>query len=446
MKIINIKRKKGKFRVYNFETKKVNNYFANNILVHNCFAYMQKSNNPSFSGKLHTLNADNMISTLRGKPKGSRKQFYEHFYKKRFVLHWGGLADPFCNFEKANDVGYKIIKALAEDAYPTLFSFKGSAVFRPKFVKLFEKYADKKSFGFQVSIIAPRDDVSREIEVGVPVTSKRIKAIKMLSDMGYYTVLRLRPFIIGVSDDGLDELLHKCKDAGIKAISTEFIALDMRSNTMLMKRYKRIGELMGVGKKNVMKYFKDLSPSERGGYLRLNRLVKERFVKQMYTFCLKNDILFACSDPDFKELNMSGSCCGLPDDYKENREMQNWTKNQLTYHLKEARRLYHQDEIIYDFRFDNVFNPDKDTYLRSVDLGQDHVGVIGMRASERNSATYLRAARTVWNNLKSPGNPRNYFHGKIMPTKADSTGNLVYVYVPSDYEDRWKEEGIDLTK
>jgi len=33
-----------------------------------------------------------------------------------------------------------------------------------------------------------------------------------------------------------------------------------------------------------------------------------------------------------------------------------------------------------------------------------------------------------------------------MPTKADSTGNLVYVYVPSDYEKRWKEEGIDLTK
>jgi len=413
-----------------------------------CFAYMQKSNNPTFSGKLHTVNVDNIVSTIHGKPKGSRKHFYKHFIEKRFVFHWGGLADPFCNFEKANHVGYKIIQALAEESYPTLFSFKGSAIFKPNFVKLFEKYAKQKNFAFQVSIIAPSDEISREIEIGVPVTSKRIRAIKMLSDMGYYTILRLRPFIIGVTDEGLDDLLYKCKEAGIKAISTEFVAIDMRGTEALVKRYRWIGELMGIGQKekDVKDYFRALSPNERGGYLRLNRLVKERFVKQIYKFCLKNDVLFACSDPDYKELNMTGSCCGLPHNFKDNREMQNWTKNQLTFHMKEARQLYHREGKIYKFRFDKVFKPEVDTYLKSIEFGGDHLRIVGMPHSESSTFTYLRGARDTWNNLRSPANPRNYFHGKVMPIRVDTVGNLIYVYTPSEYEDRWKEEGIDLTK
>jgi len=455
VKIKRITKMKGNTDVYNLQVEKPNeNFFANKILVHNCslgccycFSYMQKTNNPSFSGKLHAVNSEQLLNAIRGEPKSPRaKSFYKHFYKKRFVLHWGGLADAFCNFERANHNSYEIIKGLAKESYPTLFSFKGSSIFTKRFRRLFGKYAHQKNFAFQISIVAPSDEMSRKIEIGVPVTSTRIKAIKMLSEMGYYTILRLRPFIIGITDDGLDELLHKCKDAGIKAISTEFLALDARSNVSLMKRYKWIGELIGIGSDKVMEYFKKLSPSERGGYMRLNRLVKEKYVKQMYKFCTENNILFACSDPDYKELNMTGSCCGLPFKYKPNKELQNWTTNQLTFHLKEARKLYHTEGKIQVFRFDNVYKPNKDTYLQSLRFGQDHITVVGKTASERQNVTYFNIARQVWNNLRSPANPRNYLHGKIMPTRVDESGNFVYAYNPSDYEDRWKKEGIDLTK
>jgi len=433
-----------KKNVYNFECKPNNNYFANGILVHNCFAYMFKTNNASFSEKLHAVNADDMIQTLRKEPRTARqKSLFKHFYEKKFLLHWGGLADPFCNFEKSNNVGYRIIKELAVQNYPTLFSFKGSGIFRPKFRKLFEKYAPQKNFAFQVSIVTGDDKMGRDIEVGVPVPSVRLKAIKMLSDMGYYTVLRLRPFIIGITDIGLGDLLDKALEAGIQAISMEFFALDQRSNEALLKRYNWIAKLIGT--KDILKYFKTLSPSERGGYMRLNRLVKERFVKQVYKFCVDNDLVYACSDPDFKELNMSGSCCGMPDTYKDNPELQNWTKNQLTYHLKEARKRYHKKGTITRFHFNEVFNFKEDTYLTSVQLGQDHIGVSDKTASERRHATYSVFARNNWNNLRSPGNPRNYFHGKLMPINIDEQGNLVYKYVPSEYEERWKEEGIDLT-
>lgn len=446
-RIKKITRKKlpEKIKVYNIECKPNSNYFANRILIHNCFAVMQKTNNPSFSNKLHAVNYQKLISAISGKSlSGRNKNLYKHFFSKRFVLHWGGLADPFCNFEKSNNIGYEIIKELALEKYPTLFSFKGSAIFRPNFEKLFSKYSHQKNFAFQVSIIAPSDEMSRKIEVGVPVTSKRLKAIKYLSDMGYWTVLRLRPFIIGITDDGLDDLLYKAKDAGIKAVSMEFVAIDLRQNKHLEKRYEWMGKLIGTDK--FLEYFKALSPSERGGYLRLNRLVKERFVKQIYKFCVDNNILFACSDPDYKELNMSGSCCGMPDNYKENREMQNWSRSQLTFHLKEARKHFHLDGRTTKFKFDKVFNPKKDTFLLESNFTNDHISVSTKTASERQCLTYLEIARTVWNNLRSPGNPRNYFHGKMKPTRVDENENYVYAYEPSEYEERWAKEGIDLTK
>ena len=412
-----------------------------------CFAYMFKTINSSFTAKLHAVDPTAMINSIRGAPNDRRaKAVYKHFYKKRFLLHWGGLADPFDNFEKANEVGYRIVKALAKDAYPTLFSFKGSAIWRPNFQKLFSKYAHQKNFAFQASIITNDDSLSRQIEIGVPVTSQRIKALAMLHDMGYYTILRLRPFVIGVSDKGLDELLDRANEAGIDAVSLEFFAMDHRSNPALMRRYKWIGELIGIGPDKVMEYFKTLSPSERGGYLRLNRLVKEASVKQIYKFCLDNDVLFACSDPDYKELNMSGSCCGMPDKYKPNKELGNWTKNQLTFFLKEARRKYHETGSIYKFRFEVVFNIEEDTYLKEIDLGLDHPGVAGKMTGERAGLTFLKMARDVWNNLRSPANPANYFHGKMIPTHIDANGNYVYRYSPMEYEERWAQEGIDLTK
>jgi len=76
MKIINIKKKKGKFRVYNIETERNNNYFANGVLVHNCFAYVSKASNSSFSGKLHSINEKSFISTIHGKPKGHRMNYF----------------------------------------------------------------------------------------------------------------------------------------------------------------------------------------------------------------------------------------------------------------------------------------------------------------------------------------------------------------------------------
>ena len=178
--------------------------------------------------------------------------------------------------------------------------------------------------------------------------------------------------------------------------------------------------------------------------MRLNRYVKEPYVRQVYDFCIKNNLVLGISDPDYKELNFSGSCCGMPDVYPENTGLCNWTRSQLTYHLKEARKHYHKTGERKELRFNEVYG--KESYLDEVGFANEHICTVNQPRAWRNSVTQRIILQQQWNNLDSPSNPVNYFHGKVMPKGNDEQGNLIFVYTPSEYEARWKSEGVDLTR
>lgn len=412
-----------------------------------CFAYYQKAYNPNMAqygpAPLYSINPKNFIASLTGQGGGKAyEQFYKYFYKQRFLLHWGGMADPFCNFEKKNRVTWEILNALGDLAYPTLFSFKGDTIFEDQYLNLFDKYRHQHNFAFQVSIITADDDLAKLVEVGVPSPTKRLEALKILADMGYWTILRLRPFIIGVTDKTLDELLERALAAGIRGISTEFFAIDHRCTDGMSKRYDWLAKIIGVD--NLMKYYTTLSPAERGGYCRLNRDVKEQYIKKIYKFCEKHGLTLGISDPDFKELCTSGSCCAMPDVFPENPEMCNWTRNQLTYHIKECRRNFHKGTGSTEMFFNDVFNDEQSPYLSEHEFANYYIGVISRNAAERSLFTPKLLMQEHWNSIRSPKNPRNYFHGKVTPVRLDGEGNYVFRYVEHDYERRWKKEGIDL--
>lgn len=410
-----------------------------------CFAYFFKSNNPAIKDNdLKAIDVEKTISALKGKPVTKvGRMFHRNFYSRKFLFHWGGLADPFCSFERENRVGLKLIKTLGKLNYPTLFSFKGNEILKPKYLKVWKKYRKQRNFAFQCSIITGDDEIAKRVEIGVQSPSKRLEAIKVLSDLGYWTILRLRPFIIGVSDARLMSLLRRAKEAGVRGVSLEFFAMDCRSNQGMKTRYEWIAKMIGV--KDLHEYFRELSPSERGGYMRLNRHVKEPYVKKIYKFCAEHGLVCGISDPDFKELNTSGSCCAMPDHYPPNPLLCNWTHSQLTYHLKEARRRFHKTRKPQYLKFGEVYGDE--SYLDDPELAQDHVCVISHCNATRMYLTHRIILQSQWNNIRSPACPRNYLHGKVLPIKKlDEDGNLIFKYVESDYEKRWKKEGIDLTR
>ncbi|MFA5133051.1 MAG: radical SAM protein, partial [Candidatus Paceibacterota bacterium] len=298
-----------------------------------CFAYYSKANNPSVAHnnkamELKSVNVDKILDIFEG--KFPNNIYYKHFIKNRKVIHIGGLADNFCNFERKNKRGLRIIEYLLKTGYPTIISTKGDFLSIPEYAEMFEKYKDTAKMAIQFSIITNKPELAAQIEVGAPSPVRRMEILKQMHAWGYWTILRLRPFLIGVSDRDLDGFLQCMNTYDIDAISTEFYCLDMRAKEEDKKRYKWMSDVCGF---DIIDYYEKLSPASRGTYRRLNRNVKEKYVKKMYKFCVENGKHFAISDPDFKELNMSGSCCGLPDDW-------NWCRNQMTNLLRLARKKY----------------------------------------------------------------------------------------------------------
>ena len=409
-----------------------------------CFSHAQKDVNPGTKdAPLQGVNVEKLFSMVDGTSNTKEgKLFHKYFFSEEFLFHWGGLADSFCHYERKYGTSYEILEGLLERKYPMMFSSKGPAITDDSYVQLFEKYKKQNTMAFQFSIVTADDELAKKVEPGVPSPTERFENMKVLSDMGYWTILRLRPFIIGVTDESLPELLQKAYESGAKAISTEFYAMDHRCVGSMRKATENMGRLMGVD--NVFKYFHNLSPKERGGYCRLNRLVKEPFVKYMYKFCLEHDMVFACSDPDFKELCMTQNCCGLPPHgLHSTNSMNNWSTQQMTAAVMEARIAYHKTGKCNLINFNGVYKS-TDWIFDDIALSHMDIGCTKYPYAIRKQLTLRHLLQDKWNNLKSYANARNYFHGKVMPCGVDETDNLVYQYNPSDYEARWVDEGINL--
>jgi DNA repair photolyase len=411
-----------------------------------CFSHSQKDINPGTKeAPLQGVNPEKLLNMIDGELNTKEaKLFYKYFFKNKFLLHWGGLADSFCHYERKYGLSYEILKGLLEREYPLMFSSKGPAITDDKYIALFEKYAKQNTIAFQFSIVTADDKLAKKVEPGVPSPTERFEYMKVLSDMGYWCVLRLRPFIIGVTDETLPELLQKAYESGAKALSTEFYALDHRCVGSMRKATEKMGKLMGID--NIFSYFHSLSPKERGGYCRLNRLIKEPYVKYMYKFCIEHGMVFTCSDPDFKELSGSQNCCGLPPKgYHPTKTLNNWSSHQLTAYIMEARIAYHKTGERRLFKFNEVYG-EPDWIFDDIRLSHQDIGCTKYPYAIRKQLTLKHIMQDKWNNLNSYSNPTAYFHGKIVPVGLDDAKeNLVYKYNPSVYEEHWVEEGINLS-
>jgi len=83
-----------------------------------------------------------------------------------------------------------------------------------------------KAFASEIPVWCAHDKIGN-IEEAIPNPENpnehpeaRLQAIKRLSDAGCHVTLRLRPYIIGVSDDWRD-LIKAGKEAGADSVTTE---------------------------------------------------------------------------------------------------------------------------------------------------------------------------------------------------------------------------------
>lgn len=405
-----------------------------------CFSSLFHFWNPQCRYKkpvLKKVDIEYLINLFEGKYKDN--PYYENFIKKRFLLHLGSLSEPFDYLERKEKTGLEFYNYLASIKYPTLFSTKGISLFLKdkSYLRVFEKAAKTKNFAFQFSITTNSDRTASIIEKGVPSTSERLRAMKMLSDMGFMTILRLRPFIIGITDDELEELLERAKKAGAYSVSAEFLCIDKRA--LNFEGLNTFSKLLDY---DYTTWYRKLSPPERGTYMRLNRYVKRYFVERLLKRCKDLDLRLSISGADFKELGFSTCCCGLPEKNPVNSELENFSYKQMTSILIKAHREW-------------LKNPNKEIFVYFDDMRDDKYGnwmnehrywgdsiVCYQSDYARLYTGHNREFLDVWNSLSTPRNPYRYFDGLLYPVGVDKNKNMIYRYNPPSFYYRWKEEGI----
>lgn len=333
---------------------------------------------------------------------------FADYIKQRRVMQWGGLSDQFDGYEHKYGVTLQLLKFFKDINYPLCFSTK--ATWWTKDERYMELVRGQKNWNFKFSIITKDEEKARIIEKGVPSPEERLKAIERIAnaDAGGAT-LRLRPFIIGISTPTYLDLIRDAASRGATALSTEFMCVEQRSNA-LKEKMPIFNELCGF---DFMEFYKKYSAQQ--GYLRLNRKVKEPFIKNMEAECKKVGMRFYVSDAHFKELCCNGSCCGLPSNW-------NYSRGQFCEALQIAKKkgVVLWDDIKsdieqlhskYEFRRAQGFNNGS---------CETRTHFYGMSMAE-----YMR---WLWNNPQAGQSPYKLFEGILIPSGKDDVGNIIYKY------------------
>ena len=356
-----------------------------------------------YNKKVSAVNPERIKRLFGGKMPNN--QFYEYIRTKR-PIQWGGLSDQFDEFERKYGVTYEILKYLKEINYPICFSTKSAWVFKdPKYQELF-RGADNWNVKFSIITLDQND--AKKIEQGVASPQERLEAMKIYNSLSKGgTTLRLRPFIVGVSDKTYLELIEQAYEAGASAVTTEFFCLEMRAINTAKEHYKIISECAGF---DIVDFYRRYSNGS--GYLRLNRKIKEQYIKNMQELCHKLGMRFYVSDAHFKECCDNCSCCALPPNW-------DYSRGNFSAALQIAKK---KGEV----RWSDI---EKDMYfLEKVPLKRSDLIQSTEGRAKYSGMTVKEYLRYLWNAPRMGQSPYKLFERVLLPNGTDENGDIIYKY------------------
>ena len=379
-----------------------------------CFSQFQRANGEKrgieyMTKKVSSVSVDR-VKHLFTHPESS--QFGEYIRQKR-VMQWGGLSDQFDGYERVYGKTLELLRFFKEIDYPICFSTK--SVWWTKDERYMSLVRGQKNWNFKFSIITLDEHKARIVEDGVPSPMERLDAIKRIADAeAGGATLRLRPFIIGISTPTYLDLIEKSARCGATALSTEFMCIDSRSK-QFQSMVPLFNKMCGF---DLLDFYKKYS--QHGGYLRLNRRVKEPFILNMKKRCDEVGMRFYVSDAHFKEMCCNGSCCGLTEKWNYSRgqfcEALMIAKKNGTVRWSDISKDIESLHGKYLFRQANGYNPNGGSKTRAKFYGY-------------TMADYMR---WLWNSPGCGQSPYSMFGGIVEPDGKDEDGNIIYRYIGKD--------------
>ncbi len=133
----------------------------------------------------------------------------------------GSMNDPYMPLESEIQLTRRILKVISRFGFPVHIITKSDLIVRD--VDILQEVS-KVYATISFTITTAEDSLGKKLEPGAPLVSKRLKAMKTLSDAGIQTGVTLMPVLPFIEDnpDNIKSILEKAAEAGAKYIIPAF--------------------------------------------------------------------------------------------------------------------------------------------------------------------------------------------------------------------------------
>ncbi|MBS7020946.1 MAG: radical SAM protein [Firmicutes bacterium] len=172
----------------------------------------------------------NNFDVVRGKEHAISILKEELLKKKEVgVVGIGAMSDTYNPYEKKYQITRDALELIAKFHFGVALDTKSDLIVRD--IDLLKEINSNHHVIIKFTITTPHDELSRIIEPHVCVSSKRLAAMKQLSDEGIFVGVLMNPVLPWITDDEEDikTLVKLCYEHGAKFIYT-YMSVTLREN------------------------------------------------------------------------------------------------------------------------------------------------------------------------------------------------------------------------
>ena len=138
-------------------------------------------------------------------------------------------SDTYNPLEKQYEQTRGALKLISKYDFGVSIDTKSDLILRD--IDLLKEINSKNNVIVKITITTPNDELSKIIEPNVCVSSKRLQAIKMLTDNGIFTGIMLNPVLPFITDreEDIKKLVKIASEYGVKFIHT-YMGMTLREN------------------------------------------------------------------------------------------------------------------------------------------------------------------------------------------------------------------------
>lgn len=175
--------------------------------------------------------------------------------REKGIIGIGAMSDPYNPKELKYEQTRKSLKLISKYGFGISIDTKSNLILRD--IDLLKEINSKNDVIIKFTITTSKDELSKIIEPNVCVSSKRLQAIKELSDNGIFVGIMMNPVLpfITDSEEDIKALVKLASQSGAKFIHT-YMGMTLRENQRDYYFDKLDQHFIGL-KEKYIKYYKE---------------------------------------------------------------------------------------------------------------------------------------------------------------------------------------------